>query len=470
LTTGLLLLALGLYDPANWRCYPSMDDVRSVTAGTRELYVAVPAGVYALDRGTLEHRRTLTAADGLAGEVRLCAFLPGRNVLYVCTDEHVYEYLPATGVLRELAAPFATAGSVGIAGDAAWFDTDQGLFRRVRSAPSFEPVQSPPAGLKWYGVRDSADPRRFPVLTPWYVVDDQLDRHVLQRVWPESRGRRLYAAAAGYGLVVFDPTTGFVEKRVRLGPTGQPAHRAFRLDNRLWFTAPGQTVTVDSAGNWNYARTGPGRPVAPGFRLLLSQVADLDLREGIAALLPDSLGLLIGTGQGLYRLGPKNALSPLLQLPRGVNAAARVRDSVLVGTDEGLFLLVDDTLTPVSDPFARFDWGVYDIARTADGSAFFGTLGGIVRLTPADTWARLLPPGIDLGQPVRALAAAGDYLFYGSASGLGACDLRTGAWHSIDASRGLPSAGVTALAADAGYLWVVTPDLICRYDYRADLH
>ncbi|MBM3314589.1 hypothetical protein FJY71_01925 [candidate division WOR-3 bacterium] len=464
----LLLLLLGLYSPDNWRCYPSMDQVRSVTAGSRDLYVAVPAGIYVFDNGTFNHRLTLTAADGLAGEVRLCAFLPGRNLLYVSTDGHLYEYVPATGVLRELTVPFSAVGSIGIAQDVAYFETDRGLFRRVRAAPSFEPVQSLPVRVTWYGDRDDSDPRDFPVLTPWYVMDDLLEHHQLEHVWREPRGRRLYAAAGRYGLVVFDPETGFQENHIRLGPTGQPVQRVLHLDGRRWFMARERAVSLDSAGRWKYHRAGPGLPAPKGLRLLLANVADLDRREGLAALLPDSAGLLLGTGQGLYRLGPGDKLSPLLQLPLGVNAVARVGDSVVVGTDDGLFLLVNDTLTAVTDPFARFDWGVFDIASSGGGT-FFAALGGIVHLTPADTWTRLLPPGTDLGQPVRALAAGGDFLFYGSAAGLGAYDWRTGAWHGIDVARGLPSTDVTALSADEDYLWIVSPGFICRYDYRADL-
>jgi hypothetical protein len=465
-----LLLLFGLYNPQHWRIYPSMSDIRCISYSNRDVYVAVPAGVYVLGRSDWQCRRTLTAADGLRAEVRLCAFFPGRNVLFIATDERLYEYVPSTDLLNELNTPFHSVRSIGIAPDAPYFQTDAGWFRKARVAPVFQPVGSGPAGATWYGELDSSDVRDFPILTPYSVMDEHLNSHPLALVRTDGKGRRLFVAARDYGLLVYDARMGFAERHIRLGPPAAAVRRIVRLDGRLWFLAPDQTLAIDSAGVWTYFGTRPGELAQSAFRLLLPGILDLDRRESIRAVLADTLGLFVGTGCGLHWVDAERRLSRLHDLPRGVNALARVRDSLLVGTDDGLFLMVNDTLTSVTDPFARFDWGVYDIARTTDGSAFFGTLGGIVRLTPADTWARLLPPGIDLGQPVRALAAAGDCLFHGSTAGLGAYDWRTGAWLPVESPGALSLAGATALHADDHFLWIAFPSLLVRYDYRAALH
>ena len=75
----LLLALLGIYHPENWQVFPSLDEIRCISSTGSEVYVAVPSGVCVLDRPRYRLVRTLTLADGIAGEVRLCAHNPSRG-------------------------------------------------------------------------------------------------------------------------------------------------------------------------------------------------------------------------------------------------------------------------------------------------------------------------------------------------------------------------------------------------------
>lgn len=473
----LLLLIQSLQNPQHWQLYPSIEHIQSVTFSNSDLYIGVPAGIYILDRSSFRLRRTLTALDGLEGDIRLCAFLPGRNLLYISTRGHLYEYLPATDVLRELSPPFSEIRSIGIAPEVAWFETDRGIFRRVRSAPQFEPASPPATGINWYGERDTTTPWAYPALTPYYVVDHQLERHQLTRVWPEPRGRRLYAATQEYGLIVFNQHTGFSDRRLAPGPSSNRIRRAFLLDGRLWFLGNDRVETIDSLGNWGYTKVGIGRLIPAGSSRVLTAFSGLRSPEQLTVLLPDSAGLLLGTSEGLYRLDATGTQLPLTDILRsepgaaisGINAAWYRRDSLFVGTDDGLFLLTPDTLSSITDPFGRFDWGVFDILQTPDGDAFFGTLGGIVRLTPTNTWTQLIPPGYSLNLPVRRLAAGGDYLFFSYGSSIGAYNRRLGSWHMLPAATPLPWPDIQLLHADSGSVWFAAPGIVGRCRFRSML-
>jgi len=465
----LLLALLGLYHPENWQVFPSLDEVRCISTTGSEIYVAAPAGVCVFDRTRYRLVRTLTAADGIAGEVRLCAHNSARGDVFITTDGHIYRFVPATGQVEELLAPFKSVSSIGTAKDGAYFETDAGRFFRARNAADFAPVDECPPDLTWYGSRDTLDPRDFPILAPYFVMDEQLINHQLTRVRPDRGSKRLFAAAQGYGIVVYSTRTGFSEAHIRFGPSSAQVRRIARLDNRLWFVGGQTAVALDSAGDWNYFLTRPGDLSTSGFRLLLGNVTNLERNEGLSALLADSAGLLLGTDYGIYSLGSDNKLTQLLDLPRRVSGLLRLRDSIIFGTEQGLFLSSADGVVQYSDPYGATDWGVFDIVRAASGTAYFGTLGGIVSRTSDGAWFRYVPPGIDLRQPVSALAASGTRVFMAIGSAITVLDTKDGLYTTIDADRGLPVSEITSLHADDRFLWIASPRLIARLDYNREL-
>jgi hypothetical protein len=465
----LLLALLGSYTPENWRAYPSLDEVRCISSTGSEVYVAVPAGVCVFDRTRFRHIRTLTRADGIIGEVRLCAHNPSRGDVFITTEDRIYRYVPATSRVEELTAPFKHVSSIGIAKDGAYFETDAGTFFRARNAADFSPVTELPTDLNWYGRNDTLEPRDFPFLTPYFVMDEQLLNHRITMVRPDKGNKRLFAAAEGYGIVVYNVSTGFSEAHIRFGPSSAPVRRIARLDNRVWFIGGETAVALDSTGDWQYFLTRPGDLSTGGFRLLLGNVANLERNEGLSALLVDSAGLLLGTGFGIYSLGPDNKLAQLLNLPRRVSGLLRLNDSLIFGTELGLFLSVGDSVVEYSDPYGATDWGVFDIVRADNGTAYFGTLGGIVSRNADGAWFRYVPPGFDLRAPVSALAASGTRVFMATGSSVTVLDTKDDSYTTIDAARGLPVSEVSSLYADDRYLWIASPGLIARLDYTKEL-
>jgi len=465
----LLLLAFGIYRPENWTVWPSLDEVRCISATGAEVYVATPPGVCVFDRTRYRLVRTLTRADGIAGEIRLCVHNPARGDVFIATDDRVYRYVPATDRVEELTAPFKYVSSIGVNALGAYFETDAGAFFRARNAAGFEKMNEFPPGLNWYGERDTIERRDFPFLTPYTVMDEQLLTHPITRVRPDRNGRKLFAVAAGYGIIVYNVSTGFSEAHIRFGPSGSTVSRIARLDNRLWLVGGETAVSLDSAGDWHYFLTRPGDLSAGGFRLLLGNVTGLKRSEGLRALAADSVGLLFGTDLGIYSLGADDKLAQLLSLPRPVNGLLRLGDSLIFGTELGLYLSVGESVVEYSDPSGATAFGVYDIITAGNGTAYFGTVGGVVARTRAGEWKRYVPPGMDLRTPVKTIAASGARVFMAAGSGVTVLDTRDGSYTAIDSSRGLPNSDISALYADGRYLWVASPGLLTRLDYTAEL-
>jgi hypothetical protein len=464
-----LLSLLGMYTPENWQVFPSLDEIRCISATGSEVYVAVPAGVCVLDRPRYHTIRTLNLADGIVGEVRLCAHNPSRGDVFIATDDHLYRFVPATARVEQLAAPFKTVSSIGIVDSGAYFETEAGVFFRAGNAADFAPVSESPTGLTWYGRNDTLNPRNFPFLTPYFVMDEQLINHPITLVRPDKGNKRLFAAVQGYGIVVYNIRSGFSESHIRFGPSAAAVRRIARLDNRLWFIGGQTAASLDSTGNWNYFLTRPGDLSTGGFRLLYGNVTGIERDHGLTSLSADSSGLLLGTEDGVFQLGTDDKLVQLLTLPRRVNGLLRLHDTILFGTDQGLFISTGDSFKAYTDPYGATDWGVFDITRTTDGTAYFAALGGIVSRTADGRWFRYVPPGFDLKQPVRTLAAAGTLVFMATGQSITVLDTKDGSYNTIDATRGLSVSDIRSLYADDRYLWIAGPGLLARLDYNQEL-
>jgi len=465
---SLLLLVLSFYRHENWLSFPSMDEVRNVTASQQNVYVSVPGGVYQLSRASFAPVRTLTAADGLTGEVRFSAFNQVKPELFIVTEGHLYQYLPATGLITEPPVPFRQVRSIGITRSAAYFDTDAGLFEKHPVAAEFKPLEQPPDSAAWFGRRDTSSPRDYGFLTPYYLVDDQLIQHRLTRVFYDRRSRRLFAAAENYGLTVFNMTTGFPERHIRCGPSG-PVERIIAADSRLWLQSEASTTVIEPDGTWQYSSTGSLDLPNPGFRLSAPGIFELERREGLRAVLAESNLVYLGTGKALYVQAGESRPVKLIDLAYPVNGLARLGNELLIGTDFGLFAYSGDSLLEVRDPFERTGFGVYSMAETRAGDLWLGTFGGILHRDAKGEWQHIIPPGSDLSRPVYALAASGNVVFYDNGSGISAYNLADSTFTAIDTRSGLPSTEVTALYADARYLWIAMPGIVSRYNYSSDL-
>lgn len=466
----LLLFALSLsYEPGYWLVYPSMAEVFSVTTSNRAIYVAVPYGIYIFDSHRYQHLRTLTSADGIAEKIKLCAFSPAYNELLIATESTLYHYLPITGRVQRLSPPFKKIRSIGITTSGAFFDTESGLFRKERVADLYTPVSEVLEPVTWFGEKDTTHPKMFPFLTPYFVVDEQLISHPFTRVWVEERHNRLFVVAQDYGIIIYNLRYGFKENELRLGPINLTIQQVLKRKEGLWLLSENRAALIDSAGNWHHFSYRPGE-LTPSRMRFIAPLLDLHRQEKLTALLPlASNSLLLATEDGLYFLTGEGKLQNISRLKTRVNALALVRESTLVATDYGLFLLHDSGLTRITDPFAKSAWGVFSITPSKK-MAFFGIRGGILQLDSTNTWSHLIPPGFDLSQPVRVMAATEELLFIGEQERVIAYNLKSHTWTTIDQSNGLPNKEITALYADNRYLWIASPNILTRYEYRAQLH
>jgi hypothetical protein len=461
----LYLLCCLFYEPSFWQHFPAVNQIGSITFGNRQVYIAVPDGIYILDLFSHRHLRTLTAADGITDKIRFCAFSPSTRELLIAGTENLYQFVPATGRVTPLHPPFSRIRSIAIAANGVFFETEQGLFKKIGPNDQYQPGSSIAAPVRWFGEKDTIPLRNWTFLTPYYILDEQLTPRQLARAYPEERTGRLYVTCPGYGIIIYNLRSGMRTGEIRPGPPAAEISSIIPSTAGLWFLGPDGALLLDSTDTWHhFIELSGNRSFNRLLPLFSPELLDFNRQKPITSLIQFNNRTYIGTDYGIYTLNSAGKPEPLVQLNQPVNVLAVVRDSLIVGTDNGLFLLINDTLTPVSDPYARFDFGVYSSAR-ASNTVFFGARGRILQLDEDNTWTQHLPPGFDLSQPVRTLAAARHFLFTADRSGIYILNLKTGIWSTLDRSTGLVTLPVTALFADERYLWITAPGIISRYEY-----
>lgn len=448
------------YQPELWLHYPPLEEIGSVSFSNRQIYIAVPEGIYILDRHTYQHLRTLTSADGITDRIRFCAYNPFGGELLIAGTSRLYSFVPSTGQLQPLNPPFNELRSIGIALNGAFFDTEKGMFQKIRSLDRFWRFGEVQPPVRWFGEKDTTSIRHWTFLTPYHILDADLNIRQLTHAWPDERLARLYVASPGYGILVYNLFSGLKERELRLGPPAKPIIRILRYDRQLWFLTEDGVASIDSLNNWSYtSRT------AASLGIKFMPILELHQRGKILRFLNYAGNTLIATVNGVYTLSPDNKVDLLWKLEHRLNDLSLIRDTLVVATDDGLLLVIGDSLIPVTDPFARFDFGVYSIVRS-DKSLFFGTLGRILRLDTTNTWAQIIPPGFDLSRPVRTMTAGGNYLFIADGSTIHTLNLKNGTWTTIDHSAGLPQEEISALFADERYLWIAGSRFLSRFEYR----
>ncbi len=451
------------YQPELWLHYPPLEEIGSVSFSSRQIYIAVPEGIYILDRHSYQHLRTLTSVDGITERIRFCAYNPFGGELLIAGTNRLYSFVPGTGQLQPLNPPFNELRSIGIAQNGVFFDTEKGMFQKIRHLDQFRARGELQPPVRWFGEKDTISIRHWTFLTPYHILDANLNIRQLTHAWPDERSARLYVASPGYGILIYNLFSGLKERELRPGPPAGPITRILRYDQQLWFLTEDGAAGIDSMKNWYYPAW-----TETHLHINLLPILELHQREKILSFLNYAGNTLIATANGIYTLSPNSKLNLLWKLERGLNDLSLVRDTLLVATDDGLLLVTGDSLIPVTDPFAQVDFGVYSIVR-ADKTFFFGTLGRILQLDTNNTWTQIIPPGFDLSRPVRALAAAAGYLFVANGSTIHTLNLKNGTWTAINPSTGLPEQEISALFADERYLWIAGSRFLSRFEYRRQL-
>jgi hypothetical protein len=464
----LLALTAYTYSYHDWLNLPAWTEVVSITADNYAGYVAVPRGVYQINKTDRRLVRTFTASDGIRGTVRAIAWDQQSSMLWILSTANLLSINPFSNLSFAYDLPEPGINSLGMSRNYVYLAEGDNYHRLDKASGRIEKVNPVSRGVTWYGEKSPQQPADYPFLVPYLLFDRQQRQHPMTSVFPD--GRKLWVGTENYGVFLYNLTTKLPIAHWRFGPAGNQIREILKLNDGIWFAGDEQMTRYDvQRDSWSYFDTPFNAFFLDSALLLRPKILDLGHREQILALAGDSSLFWLGTEDGIYSYQPKaNVLTRLLRLKAPANRILLERDSVFFGTDDGL--IVYDRHTKawklLSDTMLQMHFGVFGIAAT-ETRRYYAVHGGLETQDSAGGWELLTPPGFDRSQHLNSLVGFGSKLFAATSQGVIVYDERTGGYTALTAGSGLLSNRVNNLYADENYLWVATDAGICRFDYHA---
>lgn len=192
--------------------------------------------------------------------------------------------------------------------------------------------------------------------------------------------------------------------------------------------------------------------------------------------------LWIGTGEGLFRMNPKN--EDLVQYINTkdfrILSIFSERAGLWIGTDRGLFLAVPDRTAPKGKkpalmnikwkPFKKHPYLDYNhiyCLYQADSILWAGTEKGLVRISlKTRNAAEYGGNGTPVTGPVYSICATDKYLWIGTNRGVVQIKPDKEAWNAYSTDDGLIDSRVLAIEKQGDYLWLGTPKGVTRCNWK----
>ena len=467
---SLLLLFLPgyIYDHHDWLNLPAMDRVVSISGDNYSGFVGVTRGVYEIDRGSRKLVHTFTSADGIRGEVRAVYYDPKMNLLWILSSGNLLALNPFSDVATSYPLPEPEVNSLGAGTDHIYLASPTGSHRMSKLGGVYDTLSPARDKVAWYGSLADGKASDYGFLTPYAYYDKEMNRHPITTVFRE--GRWLWVGTEGYGALLYNAVTGTLVGQWQLGPAISRVRSIFNSQGSIWFAGDEMLTRYSpQRDTWAWFPTPFNIFYLDSSLLLRSKVLDLAHHEPILAVAEDTLGSWLGTTEGIYYYTPKgNVLTQHLLLKSRANAILIDRDSVFIGTDDGLIRYdrASRAWSLFNDTMQQMHFGAFGVATTSR-RRYYAVYGGFETQDSLADWELLTPPGWNLSMHPEALAAVGNRLFAGSDDGVIVYDERTGAYSVLNTDSGLLSNRVFSLCADPDYLWIATDAGISRFNLHA---
>lgn len=454
-------------------------DIRGVDVTTREVVMATAAGIWRLDRFTLQPLDPWFTGLGSSQAVPL-----GGGIAILYQRETATLWLATKSGL--LAKPFGLEQwkrigpppgggitSLGERNDTLFVESGGDVYGVSPFGYRFLGRMSVGLdGIRWTGERASGR-HTFPFysLHDYSFRFEPSDGRLVDRDFTEFRPtfdlldrdwRRRYICYPGLGIAVADERTWTLEL-IQTGPAGGDI-RAIALgrNGEIWV---GGDNTGERQGLSRFERQ-TGRWERFGRKLVWGlesqRASDLLWNDGRLYAATDE-GLVVGDVTG----GHWRTLRRMDGLPGTPLRALGLADGwLVVGSDEGVnrMLLPTGPFFRLSNPRLK-DLRAAQVAADGD-TIWVAGLQGLYRGTPEGRWESVGGDETIGDEPARCVAVSSDFVYVGGENGVRQQSRASGRWTAIRANVHLGGGQTLALAATAELLWIGTTVGLFRYDGR----
>ncbi|MCS7250220.1 MAG: hypothetical protein N2323_06185 [candidate division WOR-3 bacterium] len=459
----LIFLIFTIYNEKLWTNYLAVDTVLTITGNERIVYVGTSYGILLFDAQKIRYLKTLTKFDGILESLKFVAYDREINSLWLLDKNFLMNYNPFTKK-KELFKLNITPKAIGVGKHFLYFIANGDTYQWDKKKKRLLKIEkTKDTTIFWYGEKKKYLPQNFPFLTPYYYMDENLEKYFYKELFLTNRN--LWVSANGYGILVFDRITKNLIKIFPFNNRLGKIRKILKFENNLWLIGERCFVKTDSEiSKWRFFSLEYNKFYEEKEPLLKYKFLEIFLKKGFSSFanLKNSFAFVSEKNIYLFLEDYKEPIE--LEVPFEIENLYFLKDTLIILTKEGIYffdyknnILSDFSRQP---PEAKF--GVFSFLPMKE-EYYFGVRGGFL-IYKNQRWEKVIIPIRDLSIPIRELTNFDNYLITKIDNQIIFFDTKKRFFQFLTKEDGLIGEDIYSIKVDNNKLWISHEKGISLYD------
>lgn len=460
----LLFLIFTIYNEKLWINYLSFDTVLTITGNEKIVYVGTSYGILLFDAQKIKYLKTLTKFDGILENLKFVAYDREINSLWLVDNySTLMNYSPFTKK-RESFKLSIVPKAIGISKQFLYFIANGDTYQWDKKKKKLLKIEkTKDTAIFWYGEKKKYLPNNFLFLTPYYYMDENLDKYFYKELFLINR--TLWVSANGYGILVFDIITKNLIKVFPFNSSLGKIKKILKFEENIWLISNDFFIkTADKISEWRFFKIKFNKFYEEKEPLLKYKFLEIFFKKPISNLANSKNSFACASENKVY-LFLENHLEPIeIQAPSQIENLYFLKDTLIILTDEGIFLFNYKTnifLDFIEQP-PETKFGVFSFLPIKN-EWYFGLRGGLL-IYKNQKWEKVIIPGGNLSIPIEELTNFDNYLITKLNNQIIFFDTKKRLFQFLNKEDGLIGENIYSLKVDNNKLWIAHEKGISLYD------
>lgn len=460
----LLMLIFTIYNEKLWINYLAFDTVLTITGNEKTIYIGTSDGILLFDAKKIKYLKTLTKFDGILENLKLVVYDQEINSLWlVDNSSNMMNYSPITKKKESFKLKISPK-AMGVSKQFLYFAADGDTYRWDKKKKELVKIENTKdTTIFWYGEKKKNSPWNFPFLTPYYYLDDNLNKYFYKEVFLINRN--LWVSASGYGILVFDIITKNLIKIFHFNNSLSRIKKILKFDKNIWLVGNDFFIkTSDEISEWRFYPIRYNKFYEEDEPLLKNKFLEIFLKKTISNF-ADSKNSFACTFENSIYLFLEGYSKPIeVQVPSKVENLYFLKDTLIILTQEGIYLFdyKNNKFLDLIDLPAEMKLGVFSFLPIRK-AWYFGIRGGFL-IYQNQKWEKVIIPGCDLSISIEELTNFDNFLITKINNQILLFDTKKKLFQFLTKGDGLISENIHCLKVVNNKLWIAHEKGISLYD------
>jgi len=454
-----------VYNEKLWINYLACDNFLNITGDERMIYVGIKNGILIFDAKKIEYLKSLTKLDGILENLKLIAYDQELNSLWLLDDSsNLMNYSPFTKK-KEIFKLAINPQAIGVGKQFLYFLVNEDTFKWDKKKRKLLKIEkTDDTSLFWYGKKKKYLVKNFIFLTPYYYVDENLNKYYYEEVFVSKKN--LWVSADDYGILVFDLTTKNLVKVFPFNSILGRIKKIVKFQKNLWLIADDYLIkTDDKIWQWQFIPISFNTKIYNEKENLLKyKFLELFYKKPVTILTNSQDLLAYISENNIYLFLPDYSKPIEIGVPALVENVSFLNDTLVILTRESFYLFdyKNNNFLDFSNYPSELKFGVFSFISLKN-VWYLGVRGGFW-IYKDNKWKKIILPINDLSEPVRELVSFNTYLITNIKNQIIFFDTKSQLFFFLKKEDGLLDDNIYSLAVDNNKLWITHKKGISVFD------